>query len=439
MKVAASCSPSESKLISSGYHQGRGSLLGRIQADAYEPHSSIIDSTLKKFSKRATTSYRRRRLIVERRTRREHFAKVAQETLRTIAGGDPTESCSTQSYFELLPSSSGRADPSFSSILGSGSSEANAKPSSNKTSSSDLFPQIIRTRQATCFYPHQSAVLAGMNSAAESSMEILKGRYAASDLQPCDSTFPDLPIRSVDRIQTHIQFQSAPALTVAQSLHQSSVSTQDPRSVLGVLNCASPKRPGGAFLNGGDEQEEGIVRRSTLFDSLQNSKAGQQFYASHRVESDGSGLHDHAMLYSPGVLVFKDHTGVDLSSPFQVNVVSSVPVNAGTVRAKFSLNVDPSEIEEGIRSVMKERMTRALRLFALRGDRVLVLGAFGVGQSRNSVDTVAELWAELVGIRGAQFQNTFDRIVFALPGKHRDAFETAFYGRCLESELSTDS
>jgi len=88
---------------------------------------------------------------------------------------------------------------------------------------------------------------------------------------------------------------------------------------------------------------------------------------------------------------------------------------------------------------MKERMTRILRLFALRGDKNIVLGAFGVGQCQNSVDMVAEVWAELLGVNGAQFKEKFNRVLFALPGKHLGAFEAAFYSRCLESELATES
>ncbi|TDL23058.1 hypothetical protein BD410DRAFT_679185, partial [Rickenella mellea] len=194
-------------------------------------------------------------------------------------------------------------------------------------------------------------------------------------------------------------------------------------SAVGMLNFASPKKAGGAWLSGADDQEATVVRHSTLIDSLQNSHAGTQFYAAHRVESDGSGLHDHAMLYSPHVAVFKDDRGRNIS-PYTIDVVSSVPVNAETVRSKF--NIDEEDKQNGIRTVMKERMARILCLFEDRGDKMLVLGAFGVGQFCNSPDMIGEIWADLLGAKEAKFKGVFEKVVFAVPGKHLLSFENSF-------------
>jgi len=153
------------------------------------------------------------------------------------------------------------------------------------------------------------------------------------------------------------------------------------------------------------------------------------------IESDGSGLHDHAMLYSPGIIVFKDERGRRIA-PVSIDVVSSVPVNADTVRAKF--DVVGSELAQGVRVVMKERMARILRLFEERGDRKLVLGAFGVGQFCNSPDMIGEIWADLLLARGAKFQGVFHKVVFAVPGKHLPSFENAFQSRVLEAELMAE-
>ncbi|EJD08126.1 uncharacterized protein FOMMEDRAFT_42764, partial [Fomitiporia mediterranea MF3/22] len=222
---------------------------------------------------------------------------------------------------------------------------------------------------------------------------------------------------------TQFEFTTSSALEAARKAVQSSPSILRGEYSLGVLNPASSKRPGGASLNGGMTLEECLVRHTTLFDSLQNSTAGAQFYAEHRKTTDGSGLHDHAMLYSPKVTVIKDNRGRRIT-PYSINVISSVPVHAGTVRAKF--NIDDTEFKDGIRTVMHERMARILRLFEERGNRILILCAFGVGQSCNSPDMIGEIWADLLRSRGAKFQGVFDKVVFALPGKHREAFEKAF-------------
>ncbi|KAH8115252.1 hypothetical protein DFH11DRAFT_1483220, partial [Phellopilus nigrolimitatus] len=223
---------------------------------------------------------------------------------------------------------------------------------------------------------------------------------------------------------TQFEFTSSTALEAARKAWQSHPSLQSNLYGLGVLNPATPKKPGGASLNGGVTLEECLARQTTLYDSLQNSSAGVQFYAEHRAKSDGSGLHDHAMLYSPSVTVIKDDRGQRIA-PYNINVISSVPVHAGTVRAKFDywLTLD---FHTGVRTVMRERMARALRLFEERGDRVLILGAFGVGQFCNSPDMVGEIWADLLCARGAKFRGVFDRVVFAIPGKHLSVFERAF-------------
>jgi len=266
----------------------------------------------------------------------------------------------------------------------------------------DLSAKVIRSRLETAFYPHHSPLLANWS----------KG--------------PPLSSRIATSTSTQFKFVSSSALSTAQSLSSTSSGS------IGVLNATSPKKPGGAYLSGGSAQEECLARQTTIFDSLQNSDAGASFYAEHRLASDGSGLHDHSMLYSPQVVVFKDDRGHNVV-PFTADVLSCVPVNASTVRAKF--NIDPQHRESGIRYVMKERMARALRLFEERGVGTLVLGAFGVGQFCNSPDVLGEIWADLLLVRGARFRNSFDKVVFALSGKHHLAFENAFNSRVLESDL----
>ncbi|KAJ3011288.1 hypothetical protein NUW54_g2228 [Trametes sanguinea] len=157
------------------------------------------------------------------------------------------------------------------------------------------------------------------------------------------------------------------------------------------------------------------------------------------------------MVYSPGVVVFRrdaydssyndqppvfglsrgsDDLGGEFIAPYILNVLSAVPVNAAAVRA--------------IRDAMKERMARALRAFELRGDKVLVLGAFGCGSSENKVEMVAEIWAELLVCgetvndvrQEARFKNSFEKVVFAIPGKLLAPFKRAFGTRELIERVS---
>ena len=154
-------------------------------------------------------------------------------------------------------------------------------------------------------------------------------------------------------------------------------------------------------------------------------------------------------------------------SPFVVNVLSAVPVNAAAIKQTYAIDDSTAFVfEDGIRETMRTRMARALRVFQLRGDRGLVLGAFGCGSSQNRVEEIAELWAELLvtgerprsssndpqrtppaigddveGRRvferhGPVFRDVFEHIVFAAPGKLFEPFKRAFEMRLLEAQLS---
>jgi len=292
---------------------------------------------------------------------------------------------------------------------------------------------------------------------------------------------------------TAIEFTSSSTLNAARdiSLHNprlvtAASSSNLPSTKVGILSFASPKKPKGGSLHGGEEQVDSIIRSSSLITSLLDSNAGEMFYEEHKKywREDGSGLHDHGMLYSPGVVVFRkddddeatidedlDHvvslssrfadadtvtrhqstgepTGTSGSfiSPYIVNVLSAVPVSAGVVRSKhFILAEDKQLFEDGIRSAMKERMARTLKLFEERGDRAIVLGAFGCGcSSQNAVEMVASIWAELLvcGDREAteskaeaRFKNVFERVVFAVPEKLLASFRDAFEMRVFEEEV----
>lgn len=317
----------------------------------------------------------------------------------------------------------------------------------------DIAVHVELSRQGTIFYPHYSETLAFWANA-----------------QPRSAS------------NTIIEFTRESTLTAAHRLWQAYPQVHTPNASsslstsLGVFSFASPKKPGGGYLHGGDEQEEIIARLSSIVASL-SAPVARDFYQEHRKHrvEDGSGLHDHSMVYSPGVVVFRkdqddlsteddadpsnnpsgssdpDDIGGQFIAPYLVNVLSAVPVNASMVRKKHTiLPTDEQVFEDGIRTAMKERMARALRAFEERGDRMLVLGAFGCGSSENKVDVVARIWAELLVCgdteekdgeveeprrRDARFKHSFERILFAVPGKLHAPFKKAFEMRIFEEEV----
>ncbi|KAG7091187.1 hypothetical protein E1B28_010238 [Marasmius oreades] len=185
------------------------------------------------------------------------------------------------------------------------------------------------------------------------------------------------------------------------------------KGAIGVLNFASAKKPGGGFLTGAQAQEESIARSSSLYPSLMTDTA-QMFYSYHKRRSYNF-YYSHAMIYSPGVVLFRDDDGTWLE-PLEVDVLTSPAVNAGEIRKKREDLESEAENEEKIEKEMKERMTRILFLFETREARNLVLGSYGTGVFQNNVDMVARLWTELLLVPGARFRNSFDRVVFAIVG-----------------------
>ncbi|KAH7926977.1 hypothetical protein BV22DRAFT_1103987 [Leucogyrophana mollusca] len=377
---------------------------------------------------------RRRVAFATQRVRRERWASIARDTQRIVLG-DGNGSSSSLPFDGLAPIQHHPQGP----------------PTVPVQIVHDISPQVVLSKQGTTFYPHCSPALADWR------------RLEAINVRP---------------LSTKISFASTSTLTAARRLHKDNpgLSTDPSRSLpttsIGALSFASPKRPGGGFLHGGNEQEEVFARSSSLLASLQNDPA-KEFYKTHRkfLSLDGAGIHDHSMVYSPGVVVFRkdddddtptghtsthpDASSSDFITPYIVNVLSAVPVNAAAIRQNYLITPSDAHVfEDGIRDKMRDRMARALRIFEVRGDRALILGAFGCGSSENRVEMVAELWAELlvceerdigkegtgpdapVKTRRAKFRDVFQEVVFAVPGKLYEPFRKAFEMRLFESVLS---
>ena len=337
----------------------------------------------------------RRSRIIASQNARDRRARITQDTFHIIL--------TTHGYYEEVPDDNG----------------CSAGPSGIYH---DLSGPILRSREGSSFYQHMSALLGTWRDGP---------RLSVRDVDPL-TTIPSSSSSLSSVSTTRFEYVTLSTLAAARQVWLSNPLLQFRKSGLGVLNDALPKKPGGSSLTGGGLHEECLVRQSTLFDSLQNSSAGSSFYSEHRIESDRSGFHDHSMLYSPSVVVFKDDAGHCIP-PFTIGVVSCVPVNAGTVRVRF--NISDEEKYSGIRRVMEDRMGRILRLFEERGDQILILNAFGVGQFGNSPDMVGEIWADLLGTKDAKFYGVFEKVIFAVPGKYLRALENSFAAKVLEAEL----
>ncbi|KAF8132103.1 hypothetical protein EV363DRAFT_1329828 [Boletus edulis] len=212
--------------------------------------------------------------------------------------------------------------------------------------------------------------------------------------------------------KTEISILEISTLDGARLLYDS-LSSSSSFGRIAVLNFASATRPGGGFLSGAQAQEESIARSSTLFPSLMTDTA-QQFHRLHLRDRQG-GLYHHAMIHSPSVVVFRNDAG-EWVTPFEIDILTSAAVNAGDVRNKSGRHADQAKVESMIESTMKERMGRILFLMEQQGAKNLVLGSFGTGVFRNSVEMVAGIWADLLTGKDARYRSSFDRVVFAILG-----------------------
>ena len=224
---------------------------------------------------------------------------------------------------------------------------------------------------------------------------------------------------------THISILHVSTLDAARLLDNVYKSNPTEDRKTGILNFASATKPGGGFKNGAEAQEESIARSSTLYPAL-DSKAAQQFYILHKRENaeNAAAFYSHSMIYSPNISIFRDDDG-NWTYPFQVDVLSCAAVNAGEVRKANGAITSGQEV--GIEKEMAERMGRILCLFEHKGVRNIILGTFGTGVFRNSVSTVARIWAQLLLLPDARFKSSFDRVIFAITGEETFSdFQSAF-------------
>ena len=190
---------------------------------------------------------------------------------------------------------------------------------------------------------------------------------------------------------------------------------------VGVLNFASAKNAGGGFLNGAMAQEEALAASSGLYPSQLRHPG---YYRSNR--ASGTMMYTHHAIYSPDVAFFRDERFELAAPPAYASVLTLPAVNYGEVLRQGE---DPVRAK----AVMLERMRLALAIFAERGDRTLVLGAYGCGVFRNDPADVAGWWRRLLD--GEGWSAHFDRVVFAVLDRSREsgtirAFER-IWGRAL--------
>lgn len=179
------------------------------------------------------------------------------------------------------------------------------------------------------------------------------------------------------------------------------------REKVGVLNFASAKNPGGGFLNGAMAQEESLAASSGLYHTLLRNNG---YYAANR--ANPSMMYTNFAIYSPDVVFFRDERFNLLQQPVTASVLTLPAVNYGQVLLKGEDRLQAERI-------MKDRMRLALAIFAHKGDKSLILGAYGCGVFRNDPVNVAGWWRDLLEDEGVG--HLFSVIRFAVLDTSKEA------------------
>lgn len=165
-----------------------------------------------------------------------------------------------------------------------------------------------------------------------------------------------------------------------------------------ALNFANAMFPGGAYLLGGDAQEESLCRASLLYDAIRTAKA---YYWRNRLHVLPD--YTHTMIYSPDVPVIRNNDGELLAEQRLCSFITCPAVNRTFARFLFS--------QKHISAVMEQRITNIIMLAASKNPDVLILGAFGCGVFGNRRDEVFPLFEHAINL----YLPDSVKILFAVP------------------------
>lgn len=182
-----------------------------------------------------------------------------------------------------------------------------------------------------------------------------------------------------------------------------------------VLNFANAYTPGGGVREGARAQEECLCRSSNLYAALTLPYLMKNYYKWNSVNTGDMGT--HAVIYSPGVTVFKsdEDIPVNLGEWFRVDVITCAA-------PYYDVNKKHPVTEERLQQVFHDRIRNILEVAAANDVDVLILGAFGCGAFNNPPQLVAETFRQLLVGKG--YGRFFKRIVFAI--KKNDEMNTNY-------------
>lgn len=165
-----------------------------------------------------------------------------------------------------------------------------------------------------------------------------------------------------------------------------------------ALNFANAMFPGGAYVLGGNAQEESLCRASMLYYTIKTQK---KYYIRNRMHI----LPDYTdtLIYSKNVRIIRDDSGNLLEVPLISDFITIPAVNRSFAKFIFS--------DRKINEKMRRRIEMLLSIAVSKNPDVLILGAFGCGVFGNKREYVLSVFEEMIN----EFVPESIKIVFALP------------------------
>ncbi|MDE6664760.1 MAG: TIGR02452 family protein [Ruminococcus sp.] len=165
-----------------------------------------------------------------------------------------------------------------------------------------------------------------------------------------------------------------------------------------ALNFANAMYAGGAYVLGGNAQEESLCRASMLYYTIRNQK---DYYRKNRLHI----LPDYTdtMIYSENVPVIRNENGKLLEKPVLCNFITSPAVNRTFAKFMFS--------DKKINNIMYSRIKKIIMLALEKKTDILILGAFGCGMFGNKRETIFPMFEEIIN----KYVPDSVEVIFAIP------------------------
>lgn len=163
-----------------------------------------------------------------------------------------------------------------------------------------------------------------------------------------------------------------------------------------MLNFANALTPGGGVLSGSSAQEENICRCTNLYESLTTPIAIARYYNRNEQMLKVEPRYTDTLVYSPGVIIFKDDIDYKRIPPLLVDVITC-PAPMGGATDKME-------------DLLKRRMEGIVKSAIYHGVDVLILGAWGCGVFLQDPVIMARLFGEVL----KKYSKYFEVIDFAI-------------------------